>query len=79
MTAGDDPRRRDYAGANLEHWNTWTEIHEGSAFYDVEGFLADRQTLLRIGIRARAHRASLICLTRSTCSGIILWVSTVGR
>lgn len=44
MTAGDDPRRRDYAGANLEHWNTWTEINEGSAFYDVEAFLVGRQT-----------------------------------
>ena len=45
MAASGDSRRREYARANLEHWNAWTEIHEGSAFYDVEGFLAGRQTL----------------------------------
>ena len=48
MPAGDDPRRDDYVCANREHWNAWTLIHKDSAFYDVEGFLAGRQTLLSI-------------------------------
>jgi SAM-dependent methyltransferase len=48
MNHGDDARRRDYTHANREHWNAWTVIHESSAFYDVEGFLAGRQTLLTI-------------------------------
>jgi len=48
MAVGDYPRRREHTRANLEHWNAWTEIHEGSAFYDVQGFLAGRQTLLPI-------------------------------
>lgn len=33
--------RRD----NLELWNTWTKIHERSAFYDVDGFLAGATSL----------------------------------
>ncbi|HJW74860.1 MAG TPA: hypothetical protein VJ787_04220 [Thermoleophilia bacterium] len=42
MPAHEDPQRR-YRRANLELWNAWTTIHEGSAFYDVEGFRAGRQ------------------------------------
>lgn len=31
--------------ANLALWNEWTDIHEKSAFYDVEGFLAGKSRL----------------------------------
>jgi 2-polyprenyl-3-methyl-5-hydroxy-6-metoxy-1,4-benzoquinol methylase len=31
--------------ANLELWNRWTRIHEKSAFYDVDGFLAGKSSL----------------------------------
>ena len=48
MATGEDAGRREHARANRELWNAWTEIHEGSTFYDVEGFLAGRQTLLPI-------------------------------
>lgn len=31
--------------SNQTLWNNWTEIHEKSAFYDLEGFKAGRQSL----------------------------------
>jgi SAM-dependent methyltransferase len=34
--------------ANRELWDAWTEIHEGSAFYDVEGFRAGETSLRTI-------------------------------
>ena len=32
------PARDDYLEANRALWDEWTAIHEGSAFYDLEGF-----------------------------------------
>ena len=42
MNAGDLERYRE---ANLALWDELTAIHERSAFYDVEGFLAGREPL----------------------------------
>ena len=35
----------DFLRANLGLWNEWTEIHETSAFYDLEGFRAGNSSL----------------------------------
>jgi SAM-dependent methyltransferase len=35
----------EFIKANLGLWNEWTEVHEKSAFYDVEGFRAGRLSL----------------------------------
>jgi SAM-dependent methyltransferase len=35
----------EFLKANLGLWNEWTEIHETSAFYDLEGFKAGRSSL----------------------------------
>ena len=40
-----DPVPAEARAANLELWNHWTRIHEKSAFYDVEGFLAGKTSL----------------------------------
>jgi len=41
-----DPIPPEARAANLELWNHWTRVHEGSAFYDVEGFKAGGSSLL---------------------------------
>jgi SAM-dependent methyltransferase len=35
----------DYKEANRELWNTWTEIHEKSGFYDIAGFKCGKSSL----------------------------------
>ena len=35
----------DFLKANLGLWNEWTQIHETSAFYDLEGFKAGNSSL----------------------------------
>ncbi len=35
----------EFLKANLGLWNEWTEIHETSAFYDLEGFRAGKSSL----------------------------------
>ena len=40
----------DYKNANRRLWNEWTSLHEGSAFYDVEGFKAGKETLRSIEV-----------------------------
>jgi SAM-dependent methyltransferase len=35
----------EFVKANLGLWNEWTEIHETSEFYDLEGFRAGRSSL----------------------------------
>ena len=35
----------EFLKANLGLWNEWTEIHETSAFYDLEGFKAGKSSL----------------------------------
>jgi len=40
----------DYTRANLALWNEWTDIHERSPLYDVEGFKAGRTALHRLEI-----------------------------
>ena len=35
----------EFVKANLGLWNEWTEIHETSAFYDLEGFRAGKSSL----------------------------------
>jgi SAM-dependent methyltransferase len=35
----------EYMKSNQELWNAWTELHEKSSFYDIEGFRAGRSTL----------------------------------
>jgi SAM-dependent methyltransferase len=40
-----DPIPPEARTANLALWNHWTEIHEKSAFYDVEGFKAGATSL----------------------------------
>jgi SAM-dependent methyltransferase len=40
----------EYLTANRTLWNTWAEVHVGSAFYDVEGFKAGRSSLHPIEI-----------------------------
>jgi SAM-dependent methyltransferase len=40
-----DPIPAEARAANLALWNRWTRIHEKSAFYDVEGFLAGGTSL----------------------------------
>ena len=35
----------EFLKANLGLWNEWTEIHEASAFYDLEGFKAGHSSL----------------------------------
>ncbi len=42
---GSDPISAEARAANLALWNHWTKIHEKSAYYDVEGFLAGRTSL----------------------------------
>lgn len=41
-SAGGNER---YFEANRALWDAWTEVHERSAFYDVDGFRAGRSTL----------------------------------
>jgi SAM-dependent methyltransferase len=38
----------DYRAANIALWNELTGIHQGSAYYDVAGFLAGKSSLGRI-------------------------------
>jgi SAM-dependent methyltransferase len=38
----------DYAAVNRSLWDGWTDIHAGSAFYDVDGFRAGALTLKSI-------------------------------
>ena len=38
----------DYLAHNRAHWNARTEAHLGSTFYDVEGWLAGRESLREI-------------------------------
>ncbi len=40
-----DPIPPEARAANLKLWNHWTEVHEKSAFYDVEGFKAGTTSL----------------------------------
>ncbi len=35
----------EYLNANRQLWNDWTEIHERSPFYDLQGFLAGQSRL----------------------------------
>jgi len=42
---GPDPIPDEARAANLALWNRWTGIHEKSAFYDVDGFLAGKTSL----------------------------------
>ncbi|HET9496435.1 MAG TPA: class I SAM-dependent methyltransferase [Chloroflexia bacterium] len=35
----------EYMRSNRDLWNAWTELHEKSSFYDIEGFKAGRSTL----------------------------------
>jgi SAM-dependent methyltransferase len=35
----------EFVKANLGLWNEWTEVHETSAFYDLEGFKAGKSSL----------------------------------
>ena len=35
----------EFIKANLGLWNEWTEVHEKSEFYDVEGFKAGKLSL----------------------------------
>ena len=41
----EDPQIDAYKQANRSLWNEWTHIHEGSEFYDLEGFKAGRSSL----------------------------------
>ena len=40
-----DPIPAQARAANPRLWNAWTSIHEGSAFYDVDGFKAGATSL----------------------------------
>jgi SAM-dependent methyltransferase len=40
-----DPIPAEARAANLALWNRWTQVHEKSAFYDVEGFTAGASSL----------------------------------
>jgi SAM-dependent methyltransferase len=42
---GQSASMRPYVEANRALWNAWTRLHVDSAFYDVEGFKAGRETL----------------------------------
>ncbi len=48
-----------YLEANQRLWERWTEIHEGSEFYDLQGFIeggeADRDAGKRGGVRLRDY------------------------
>jgi len=42
--------------ANRQLWDGWTELHVGSVFYDVPGFMAGRETLDEVELRAVLDR-----------------------
>jgi SAM-dependent methyltransferase len=50
---GNEPSESDddCVAANRELWNAWADLHVTSAFYDVEGFKAGRDTLDTVAAR----------------------------